>query len=252
MIVKAEAIVLKSMKYGETSRIVTMYTREFGKVSLMAKGARAPKNKFGAALDAMSHCDIVFYRKEQRDLHLLSQADVIQPYRGIVNDPLRLMTGFAILEFLHASVQGEEEHAALFDVLSDTLDALDSAATQPFHVLLRYLLQLAVALGIGTDFEHCVHCRAALDDTRRRRSTMQFSIAHGGCTCDDCAPRSDATAIDTSTAEVLLRLQRGERIAEQSSTRARREALHLLHRHLRAHIDGMRTVRSLHMLEAFD
>jgi hypothetical protein len=50
----------------------------------------------------------------------------------------------------------------------------------------------------------------------------------------------------------LLRLQRGERIAEQSSARARREALHLLHRHLRAHIDGMRTVRSLHMLEAFD
>ena len=71
MIVKTDAIVLKSMRFRETSKIVTFYTRRYGKIAAVAKGARETKNKFGAALEPMTGVNLVFYKKEQRDLQLV-------------------------------------------------------------------------------------------------------------------------------------------------------------------------------------
>ena len=64
MIAKTEAVVLRSMKYRETSRIVSFYTKQFGKISGIVKGARSPKNAFGSALQPMSHVSLVLYKKD--------------------------------------------------------------------------------------------------------------------------------------------------------------------------------------------
>ena len=85
-IVKTEAVVLKSMKYRETSKIITFYTRDFGKVKAIAKGARQPKNKFGSSLEPMSYVLVVLYRKEHRDLQLISQCDLIKTFRHLSED----------------------------------------------------------------------------------------------------------------------------------------------------------------------
>ena len=255
MIVKTEAIVLKSMKYGETSRIVTLYTRDFGKLSIMAKGARGSKSKFGAALDVMSLSGIVIYHKEHRDLHLLSQADLIQQYRGVIDDPGRLMAGFAILEFLHATVQGEEEHQELFELLTGALADLDARVLDAHMVLLRFLLGLASVLGVGFDMDHCVTCRAPLDQTNIVREYAAFSTGHGGCTCTGCSPKSDSMHLSRHALFLLQQLHDGIALpveAIASSHGITREAVQLLNRHLGAHIDGMRKVRSMNMLDAFD
>ena len=79
MIESTDAIVLRAIKYGDTSKIVTLYTRRFGKVAVIAKGARSAKSKFGSALEPMSLIQAVFYRKENREVQLLSQADLLHP-----------------------------------------------------------------------------------------------------------------------------------------------------------------------------
>ena len=67
-IVHSDAIVLRSIDYGETSRIVTLFTRERGKIGVMAKGARANRSRFGSTLEPLSHINVVLYYKPGRDL----------------------------------------------------------------------------------------------------------------------------------------------------------------------------------------
>ena len=73
MITKSEAIVLKSMDFRDSSKIVTFYTRSFGKLKGIAKGARQMKSKFGAALEPITRVSLVLYKKEHRDLQLISE-----------------------------------------------------------------------------------------------------------------------------------------------------------------------------------
>ncbi len=254
MIVKTECIVLRSMKYGETSRILTLYTRDFGRMSVIVKGARSNKAKFGAALDLMSRSAVVMYTKEQRELQLLTQADLIQQYRRIVDGADRLMYGFAILEFLYATVHGEEAHEELYDILLHTLEALDDERARPANVLLHYLFRLSGALGFGLDAHHCSSCRASFADEQTLRHGAAFSLTNGGFTCSGCPPAPDSmhTAVETVRALAWIDQHSADHVHTLSmSPRAAQEALNLLHRHIASHIPEMRQVKSLPMLDIF-
>ena len=107
-ILKTEAVVLKGWKLGETSKIVSLYTRDFGKVKVVAKGGRGPKSKFKGCLEPLTHIRIVYYDKRTRDLQLLSQADLIDPYLHIVGNVERTSLGLATAELVNKAVAGEE------------------------------------------------------------------------------------------------------------------------------------------------
>ncbi len=254
MIVKTDAIILRSMKYGETSKILTIYTREFGRMSVIVKGARAAKPKFGAALDVMSHSAVVMYKKDMRELQLLTQADLIRQYRGIIDRPERLMYGFALLEFLTATVNGEEAHEELYTVLESSFAALDAADARPAAVLLHYLLRLIHVLGLGIDVRHCVRCRVDLGEENAFGRYAAFSETHGGFTCAQCPPAPGSVHTSVESVGVLRWLDThtvGETSALVVSDRAGKECMHLLQRHLSAHIPEMRKVKSLPMLDLF-
>jgi DNA repair protein RecO (recombination protein O) len=254
MIVKTDAIILRSMKYGETSKILTIYTREFGRMSVIVKGARSAKPKFGAALDVMSHSTVVMYKKDQRELQLLTQADLIRQYRGIIDHPERLMYGFALLEFLSATINGEEAHEELYTVLESSLAALDAADARPAAVLLHYMLRLIHVLGLGIDVRHCARCRADLGEESAFGRYAAFSETQGGFTCAQCPPAPGSLHTSVETVGVLRWLD--SHAVEQASTLAVsgwavKESMHLLQRHLAAHIPEMRKVKSLPMLDLF-
>ncbi|MFA6233198.1 MAG: DNA repair protein RecO [Bacteroidota bacterium] len=254
MIVKTDAIILRSMKYGETSKILTLYTREFGRMSVIVKGARGEKTKFGAALDVMSHSSVVMYKKDQRELQLLTQADLLQQYRGIIDHPERLMYGFALLEFLTVTVHGEEAHEDLYTVLETSLAALNADDARPAAVLLHYLLRLIHALGIGLDAQHCTRCRADLGDESTLQNHAAFSEIHGGFTCSQCPPAPNSMQTGIETVGVLRWLDThavGLSSKLSISDRAAKEGMQLLQRHLASHVPEMRKVKSLSMLDLF-
>ncbi|HNY91144.1 MAG TPA: DNA repair protein RecO, partial [bacterium] len=80
---KTEAIVLHTRKQGETSKILSLYTLHYGRLSVMAKGARSLKSRYSGVLEPLTHIQIVFYRYEARDLHYLSQAEIVTPFASI-------------------------------------------------------------------------------------------------------------------------------------------------------------------------
>ena len=122
MIVTTEAIVLRSRKQGETSKIVTLYTKSHGKLNVIAKGARETKSKFGGALEMFAKSTAVFYKRDKHDaLSLLSKAETIDSHSGILKSLRRMATATAIIELILNSMHDEEANEELFFVLDTTL-----------------------------------------------------------------------------------------------------------------------------------
>ncbi len=250
MIVTTEAIVLKSMKYGETSRIVSLYTREHGKVSVIAKGARAAKSKYGAALEPMSYSQVVYYRKENRDLQTLSQADLLAQFRGVIDDPDKLVVGFALIEYIQSVIHGEEAHERLFDALHRSLTSLNAIDRNPRNVLLRFLLDLCQELGFGIDISLCLGCRQPLRDDGTH-THVKFDAQDGGFTCGRCIRSAGGVVLAESAFLSLRRLAESEpdRLNSCDTSKTGAALLRLLDYHLRTHIPDARKVHSLDLFE---
>ena len=96
---KTEAIVLRSRHLGETSKILILFTERFGKLAVVAKGARRPKSRFGASLDLFARSSVVLYLKENRDLGLVTESTLVEGFYGLREDARRLGQASAVVEW---------------------------------------------------------------------------------------------------------------------------------------------------------
>ena len=153
MIIRTDAIVLRAMEYGETSRIATLFTREKGKVAVLAKGARLMKSRFGSTLQPMSYTQVVFYYKPTRGLQTLSESGHVQPFHGISRDLEKISIGLRVVELAYALVHAEEQNPHLFNLLVETLGRLDTTETHTANLLPYFQMRLATALGFAPHIE---------------------------------------------------------------------------------------------------
>ncbi len=261
MLVTTDAIVLKSMKYRDTSRIVTMYTREFGKLKVIAKGARGAKSKFSSALDPLSRVVLVLYRKEQRDLHLASQCDLRCSYHRLTQDLDRMAAGLACLELIDQTSHDEERNEPLFSLTESALDTLDAERTNPEAVLEAFKLRLASIMGFAPNFGTCAVCGRSLRDVDR--SPYWFRLTTGSIACGECRSKSrhgvddngpGAAASVRLSGRALTALLRcvsdplGD-LAELAWSKAEGNEIHNATRlYLQHHIDHLRPLKSEELL----
>ncbi len=121
---KATALVLKVVEFSETSSVVTLFTREFGKIQALAKGARRPKGPFESALDLLALCRIVFLRKSSGALDLLTEAKLERRFRPPGDNLSCLYAGYYVAELLSELTDDYDSNPALFDLADQTLLAL--------------------------------------------------------------------------------------------------------------------------------
>lgn len=207
-IAKTDAIVLKSMKYRDTSRIVTLYTKEFGKIRGIAKGARGSKNKFGSALDTLARVHLVFYHKEHRDLHFVSQCDLRFAGSLLKRNLRRMAVGFACLELLDQVIHDREQNVPVFRLIDDTLALADSPAHDADALLAAFKIRLSSSMGFHPQFHDCAVCGMMPGVAGSQRWTVD--IARGAVRCVQCDSKSRpdleesrSLHVDTST---LVRL----------------------------------------------
>src|SRR6266566_619080 len=112
---KATALVLRTVDWSETSRIATLWTREFGRVRVLAKGGRRLKSNFETALDLLTECSIVFLRKSSGGLDLLTEARVLRRFPGLRTDLPALYAGYYIAELLADWTEDYDPHPIVFD-----------------------------------------------------------------------------------------------------------------------------------------
>ncbi len=122
---RAEAIVLRMQPVTESSLIATWFTREFGKLKTLAKGARRPKSPLRGKLDLFYHDEIVFLRSNRSDLHLLADCFVETPHARLRDSVTALTAASYVCELVEAATEAEDPNAALFDLLAETLGHLE-------------------------------------------------------------------------------------------------------------------------------
>jgi DNA repair protein RecO (recombination protein O) len=180
-IIRTEGIVLRRRDFGETSRIAVVYTYRKGKVQLLAKGARRPKSKFGAALEPLTLSEFVFYYREAKDLYTLGEASIVRSYQGLRENPGRLVFGLACAEAADRLTRELDPDHRSVRALSEAFDALASG-TSPRLVLGHYLLNLAAGVGFRPELITCKSC-----GTVRPAGSVTFSPADGTIFCNKCA-----------------------------------------------------------------
>lgn len=172
MLVSTEAIVLRGRKQGDTSKILSLYTEQYGKVDVIAKGARELKSKFGGALEMFSHTNAFFYKKEQPGLYLLSKADTVESNSKILNGLERIEAATAIVELILRAMHDEEENRDIFLLVTTSLRAiaaLEKEEAAP-SILLYFYLNFARIMG----YRLLLHEADAISDGTARSSAKAF------------------------------------------------------------------------------
>jgi DNA repair protein RecO (recombination protein O) len=177
---KAQALVLRTTDWSETSRIATLWTREFGKVRALAKGGRRLKSSFENALDLLTVCDIVFLRKSSGSLDLLTEARVVQRFPRLRGDLASLYAAYYLAELLGEFTQDCDPHPGLFDEALAALEDFGPGAAVGPRVA-RFEMVLLQELGYSPVLAHCALCGGALPDRG-----LAFSPAAGGVLCPAC------------------------------------------------------------------
>ena len=196
---KTEGLILRVTDFSETSRIVVLFTREFGKISALAKGGRKLKGPFESALDLLSTCQIVFLRKSTSGLDLLTEAKLITRFHPQERDLNSLYAGYYLAELLLGLTEDYDPHLALYSAAHDALEMFRASETTMLGVL-RFELVLLREIGQLPDFEYCAACGTELTEGR----TFGFWVSEGGLICPECQ-REDYTqiSIHAGTASAL-------------------------------------------------
>jgi DNA repair protein RecO (recombination protein O) len=196
---KATALVLRTTDWSESSRIATLWTREFGKVRVLAKGGRRLRSNFESALDLLTLCRIVLLRKTSGGLDLLTEAQVVRRFPGLVSQLPTLYAGYYVAELLADWTEENDPHPQLFD---EALAALEELTEPVGPRVARFELVLLRELGYSPLLDVCAVCHAPAAET-----AVAFSAAAGGVVCANCAPRQrDRRPLSPACHEALGRL----------------------------------------------
>ncbi len=200
---KSQAIVLHHRDQGETSKIVTLFTLLYGKTSVIAKGSRSLKSRHGAALEPFTHIDVVFYKKETRDLQFLSQADIVNPFVRIHGQLGRIALASIPCEMVDRHEAVGHASPALFQLLLETLTALNDAESGLRNIIRAFQLKFAGLSGFKPGLSQCLHC-----GKKATEAWAIFDFAGGGYRCSTCAiSTTPGSRVSGYALEVLRFLQ---------------------------------------------
>jgi DNA repair protein RecO (recombination protein O) len=212
---KLLAVVLRTVDYGERDRVVTLLSRERGKLSAFARGARSSQRRFGGALEPFNLLSTELTERGG-DLWVLESAQVERAFGAVRGDLARIACASYAVELARELVRDAEPHEDLFDRVVSYLERLDAAPAEPWD-LRRFELDALRAAGLMPSLDGCARCGRPSGDAPTR-----FDPAQGGVLCAEClpfaAPGSPEVSVDALAA--LRRLQRGEPAGAPASTAA--------------------------------
>jgi DNA repair protein RecO (recombination protein O) len=226
------AIVLSALRYGETSKIVRLATREHGVQSAIAKGALRPKSRFGASLQVLSEGQVQYIAKEHRELHLLTAFDLQQLHVGLAGDLARYATASALAEVMLRFAPADP-HPQSYDLFRDALRALETAPAGEVDALgFRVLWHLVSVLGFAPSLDTCVRDGTQLPED----GALPFSTREGGALCPACAAQHDATRLPADARADLVALLDPEAALPALDERNGAAHRRLLARYVRYHL----------------
>ncbi len=239
-LIRDDAIILQSLAYSETSKILRLLTRSHGVRSVIAKGAMRPRSRFCGLLEPFTVGIATIYLKEGRELQTLGGFDLLRSGQSLGRDLLRF-GGASLLAELIVRTAVEEHQPGLYHRLLRALDRIECApAAELESVLLAEAWGLVADLGYAPILDHCTACGRALDPDE----DGVFDYPAGGVRCRECAGGVTGRTVPAAARANLSRLVAGVAVALERT----RGYWILLDRFIAHHVADGATIRSLPFL----
>ncbi len=197
---RSEAIVLRRTDFGESDRLLTLFSRESGKIKAIAKGARKPQSRKTGHVELFMRTQFLF--AIGRDLNIITQAEMIEAYPALRQDLVRTTYASYAVELLDRFTPEEDKHVGIYDLLAEGLGWF-ATANDVMLVARFYELRLLDLAGFRPQLFQCVACNHPIQE-----QDQFFSPELGGILCPDCREKDRrARPISAVAVKVLRYLQ---------------------------------------------
>jgi len=203
MLYKTRAIVLRDYELAEQDKIIEVFSEKYGRIKLVAKGARRLKSRFAPTTQIISYVDILAYQSRKLDLDTLSECQPISLFLLIKKDLLRMASANYVTELAAKLTPIHERNAAIFVLLLKTLSLLEKLPKDKLDLLLRaFELRFLRLLGYSPTLRRCLNCGRKLEALK----TCYFSVEGGGILCEVCAKGKKISTISKGSIKSMLYL----------------------------------------------
>ena len=208
---KTEALILRSVDFSESDRVIHLLVPDVGRVAVIARGARRSAKRFGGTLDLFNHLRVQIERRRSGGLSRLDQAELVRSFAPLRVDPARFGLGCYLLELLDRLAPEGGSPQDMRRLFAFALSALETVSSRRPDPQLRTFLELRTlaALGLRPELRDCVRCGRAVDS----EGEVAFHVAEGGPLCGPCAAR--LTGLLRVHLGTLRALERGLRLGPE-------------------------------------
>lgn len=195
IILNTQGVVLRAIKYNDNDLILTIFTRKYGKVSALAKGAQRQKSKFLPLSQIFSYNNYVL--KKQKDMFSISQGESIKSFYNISQDLESFSYSSFITKLVENNIFEGQTNNRLFELFVKTLFLLSENVEEKLYLLDIFLLKFVDFMGYKPELNRCVSCGKNYD------RFIDFSVKKGGVLCHNCIKEKNLIKVDKSTISLM-------------------------------------------------
>ncbi|MFN9719473.1 MAG: DNA repair protein RecO [Planctomycetota bacterium] len=204
---KTDALVIRQVDFSESSRVVTFFSRDFGRFSALAKGAKRLRGPFDAALDLLSECRVVFIKKSHGTLNLLTEARLSKRFQpqatGALGALSGLYAGYYVAELLAGLTEDFDPAPSVYELTQGTLENLSDPDESADALVIRFEVVLLQQIGLFPNLSECSVCGSSVSSD----SKFAHWVCQGGILCANCRREEYAGArVSAGSIEILRRL----------------------------------------------
>ena len=178
--------------FGEADKIVTLYTKEFGKLKAVAKGVRRIRSKFGSSMELFSYNHLMLYMQRKRDVYIVTGSNIMRTHKELRENLDSFITGSCVAELVDKLTEPEEPNRRLFSLILETLYQIPKQDRD--IIIAIFVTKFLANAGYKLNLEKCVVCEKPIPLTQQKK----LSVQQGGVLCSKCQPR-DVQAMDVSS-----------------------------------------------------
>ncbi len=197
-IVKTKGIVLHIRQFRDSSLYCSVFTKDYGKINLLARGVRRPRSKLCGTLEPFNHTEIIFYKKEFKETYTLSDASIIDDFNEIRTSNIKFAACESICEFFEKIQPPEEKETKIYEFILSFAGNLRNCSEESAGIYtILHLFRALKFAGVEPHLKDCVRCHKPVLEPQE----IQFSMSAGGIVCED---HIDNTMIKLKKASIEL------------------------------------------------
>ena len=224
---RSDAFVLRTYKLGESDQIVVLFTRDFGKLRVVARRNRRGHSRTASHYQPLMRLHVIAYGRPTRSLYHTHSVDIVQAFRVLHQDFNLLSCGLYMTELIDVSTQDRQPAPELFALFNEALEALAQADSPPM-VLRHFEMSLLTLSGYALQLSECAHCGGALPP-----GAGGYNARAGGLVCADCAATRHTLKVGPAACDYLRGMMGHLPLPEAPPDAATQQDLErLLHLHL--------------------